>query len=125
MSAKHHETEGRNIPTLDHLLAGGEMLPAQLPSPSDWSAEKKLAAAVLGSALIEVRDHWGDPPYRRRLAQDLEWIGSDEAEWPFSFVRLCQLFDLEPDYVRQMVKRWLAGPAGGVHRQVSVHRHAA
>ena len=49
------------LAVIDHLMAGGEMVPAQLPSATNWSAEKKLAAAVLASALVEVRDHHGKP----------------------------------------------------------------
>jgi len=114
----------RDLPTLEHLLASGELLPSQLPSASSWSPEKKLAAAVLGQALIEVRDHHADPHYRRRIAEDLEWIGSDDADWPYAFVPLCELLALEPEYVRATVQRWLATPSSP-HRQVSVHRHAA
>jgi len=119
------ETDGRDIPALDHLLASGEMLPSQLPSASDWSPEKKLAAAVLGAALLEVRDHHDDLSYRRRVAEDLDWISADDHEWPFSFVRLCELFDLEPQYVRGIVRRWQISSNGRSQRQVSVHRHAA
>ena len=119
------ETDGRDIPVLDHLLASGEMLPSQLPSASDWSPEKKLAAAVLGAALLEVRDHHNDLSYRRRVAEDLDWILADDHEWPFSFVRLCELFDLEPQYVRGIVRRWQISSNGRSQRQVSVHRHAA
>jgi hypothetical protein len=119
------ETDGRDIPVLDHFLASGETLPSQLPSPSDWSPEKKLAAAVLGAALLEVRDHHNDLSYRRRVTEDLEWIFADDHEWPFSFVRLCELFDLEPQYVRGIVRRWQTSENGRSQRQVSVHRHAA
>lgn len=121
----YFETAGRDIPVLDHLLASGEILPSQLPSASDWSPEKKLAAAVLGGALLEVRDHHDDLSYRRRVAQDLDWIFTDDHHWPFSFVRLCELFGLEPQYVRAIVRRWQASATRRSQRQVSVHRHAA
>jgi hypothetical protein len=106
------------------LLSGGEIVSAQLPSYSNWSPEKKLAAAVFAGALVEVRDRHADVHYRRRVAEDLAWIASDDGTWPYSFVPLCELFGLEPEYVREVVNRWLVAPPS-VLRRISTHRHAA
>jgi len=109
---------------IEHFQAGGEMVSAQLPSPSSWSPEKKLAAAVLASTLIHVRDHHGAATHRRAVQKDLEWIMSDEVCWPYSFIPLCHGLDLEPEWVRRMVRRWMVR-AGRRIRQSSVHRSAA
>ena len=98
------------LAVIDHLMAGGELLPAQLPSATNWSPEKRLAAAVLASALVEVRDHHGNRPHRRRVAEALEWVRSDDTVWPFSFLRLCALFELDSDWVRAAVQRWIGTP---------------
>lgn len=98
------------LSVIDDLMAGGELLPAQLPSASHWTPEKKLAAAVLASALVEIRDHHGSPAHRRRVAEALEWVALDDGEWPYSFVRLCNLFGLEPQWVRGVVDRWVRVP---------------
>lgn len=98
------------LSVIDDLMAGGEMLPSQLPSATHWTPEKKLAAAVLASALVEIRDHHGSPGHRRRVAEALEWVAVDEAEWPMSFIRLCGLFGLEPEWVRGVVARWTQVP---------------
>src|SRR5512147_2685539 len=74
-----------SLAVIDDLMAGGELLPAQLPSPASWSPEKRLAAAVLASALIEIRDHLGKRTHRQRVVEALEWVGSDDATWPMSF----------------------------------------
>ncbi len=62
------------LSVIDSLMAGGELLPAQLPVASHWSPEKRLAAAVLASALVEIRDHHGSsgapPPQRRGVRVD-------------------------------------------------------
>ena len=118
-------SDGRDAAVIEHFFAGGELLASQLPSVSNWSPEMKLAAAVLGQALVELRDHSSDIHYRRRVAEGLEWVNSDDASWPFSFLRLCELFGLEREYVRSIVRRWQTMPARSVPRQVSVHRHAA
>lgn len=94
--------------TLVELMAGGGMMPAQLPTGCFWSAEKRLAGAVLADALIEVRDHHADPKYRRLIAEDLVWIRSNDARNPYSFIRLCQLLNIEPVWVRETVRRWMS-----------------
>jgi hypothetical protein len=39
MAVTGFESEGRDIGIIGHLLAGGEMVAAQLPSYSNWSPE--------------------------------------------------------------------------------------
>lgn len=90
--------------TLEHWVEGAGVLPAQMAESSNWSSEKKLAAAVLACGLCDVRDQHGSP---RNRARALAWINSDEMIWPFSFLRLCELFDLDPDWVRQRVRCWI------------------
>jgi hypothetical protein len=119
------ESSAPDVALLAHWFASGAILPSQLPSPSGWGPEKKLAAAVLGGALIEIRDHCHDANHRRKVADDLQWVHSDDTAWPYSFVRLCELFALEPAYVRRVVRGWKDAPARTAHRQISVHRHAA
>jgi hypothetical protein len=111
--------------TVEDWLACGEILGSQLPSASTWSAEKKLAGAVLAAALVEVRDRHADAVYARRVREDLQWIRSDETDWPYSFVRLCDLFGLEPAYVRGVVDRWLGQPGERHLRTTAAHRQAA
>ena len=110
---------------VEHWLAGGEMLPTQLPVPSFWSPEKKLAAAVLRDALIAVRQNAGEPRKRRWLAQDLAWISSDEVNSTFAFVPLCELFGFDPAWVRAAVARWLAQPGRARTRYAPRFQHAA
>jgi hypothetical protein len=107
MSLSPWLSEASDLPGLDHLLAGGAVVAAQAPSACHWSPERRLAGAVLASALVEVREHHAKPGYRRAVGKDLEWIFSDDQQWPFSFIRLCQALGVEPDYVRVWVHRWL------------------
>jgi hypothetical protein len=115
----------QDLDVLDHLMAGGQLLAAQQVSKSDWSPEKKLAGAVLASALVEIRDHHDNPAYRRRIVEDTDWIESNDQEWPFSFDRLCALFDLEADWVREMVSGWLNTPRDLRRRTGCPYRQAA
>jgi hypothetical protein len=125
MELPSFETHGPDLAVIEHMHACGEILASQMPTSSEWSPEKKLAAAVLASALSEIRERHGDRSYRRRVTEDLQWVFSDDLEWPFSFLRLCEVFALDPDYVRAQVKRWMAIPREDSRRQLSVHRYAA
>jgi hypothetical protein len=107
MMEREGENDIRPTSTLGHLMAGGVLLPAQLPSSSAWSAERRLAAAVLASALLEVRGAYADRDRRRMAGEDLEWIFSDDTSWPFSFLPLCQVLSIEPEYLRGAVRKWM------------------
>lgn len=116
---------GHGLAVIDHLMASGELLPAQMPAASTWSPAKKLAAAVFASAMVEIRDHTGSSSHRRRIAEALEWVESDDETWPYSFLRLCALFDLEPAWVRAVVREWLACPAHERKPILFLYRQAA
>lgn len=132
MSAKvidlpRYSAMGGDLAIIDHLLARGEIVPAQLPSASSWSPEKKLAAAIFTSALLSIRDHSQSRSRRRRreAREDLDWVASNESSWPYSFLRMCELFGLEPTWVRASVRSWVDHPGEHEGRRFSTHRHAA
>lgn len=118
---------GPDAGAIEHMLASGEITPAQLPTNSTWSREKKLAAASFTSALINIRDNAAATQGRRyrEMQQDVEWVMSDDTEWPYSFLRLCELFAMEPTWVRERVQAWLAEPRARTGQRFSAHRHAA
>jgi hypothetical protein len=116
---------GHDMSVVENLMAGGQMLPSQLPSSSDWTPERKLAASVLASALVEVRDHTHNSSYRKKIKEDLEWIGSEDTEYPFSFLSLCDLFGLESEWVREVVAGWLEEHPDKARRPITPYRQAA
>jgi hypothetical protein len=66
----------------------------------------------------------------QRLALEAEeWLFSDDARWPFSFVSICAVLGLEPAYLRRGLRRWRQGrPKAEVKktpRIVSVPRRLA
>jgi hypothetical protein len=115
---------GLDSNVIDHMLASGEMLPAQLPTASTWTPEKRLAAAVFTSALISIRDYSGDPTRAETVAEDVAWVTADDVVEPFAFLRLCEVFALDPAWVRKCVARWRRSPRDA-RRPFSMHRHAA
>lgn len=125
MEQHRHATNAADGTAIEHLMATGEILASQLPVASSWSPEKRLAAAVLTSALISLRDHQRDPQHRADVEEDLAWVASDDGRTPFSFLRLCDAFGLEPTWVREIVRRWASESGERRRRTFSMHRHAA
>lgn len=42
-----------------------------------------------------------------RLAREAEeWFAADDPCWPFSFVNICAVLGLEPEYIRLGLRRW-------------------
>jgi len=118
---------GNDGGTIDHMLARGEIMPTQLPTACTWSREKKLAAAAFTSALINIRDNAVIAQGRRHreVQQDIEWVMNDDATWPYSFLRLCELFSMDAAWVRDRVRHWVAAPRSRTGQRFSAHRHAA
>lgn len=125
MSEFPFRTELQELAVIEHMLATGEILPSQLPTKYIWTPEKKLAAAVFVSGLVEIRNHGHDPRKRRRVEEEVKWVFSNDTRWPYSFLRLCELLQLHPDYVRRIVRAWLEKPPTRRPRLCSAHRHAA
>ena len=89
------------------LLTGGEILPAQLPSPSHWSPEVCLAAAVFEQAMADIRLRRPDGRDHIQVASAVRWVRSNDTAWPLSFRRVCELLRLDAGWVRESVFRWL------------------
>src|SRR6266498_1403166 len=46
---------------------------------------------------------------RRMLFEEAkEWLFSDDADWFCSFISLCTLLNLEPNYIRRGLRQWEA-----------------
>jgi hypothetical protein len=44
---------------------------------------------------------------KRRLGHEAEeWFFSDEMEWPFSFLNICAVLNLDPQYLRKGLRCW-------------------
>ncbi len=35
-----------------------------------------------------------------------EWFESDDRKWPFSFENVCMILGIEPDFMREGLRRW-------------------
>ena len=79
----------------------GEVI-MDLPPSRPWRhqiGELRLMAAVLEDAVNILRKR----PRSRAGREAREWLTSRDASWPFTFERICDALDLEPDSVRRQV----------------------
>ena len=72
------------------------------------AAERRLMLAVLEDALSTYIKYYGSSHVRRhREAIEVKmWADSDESDWPFSFLNICNVVGIDPDYLRGGMKKW-------------------
>lgn len=94
------------------ILPPALVLPEQFYSPvteSDTAqGEVALMRAVLEDAVNCFQKESVKSGRRaQRLAREAEeWLFGDDYHWPFSFVNICAVLGLDPEYVRLGLKRW-------------------
>src|SRR5438874_1232578 len=103
---EHRPTVSSNVFSGPGAIAVGESdnwfsVVARLPLPGDGSLlpEKRLMLAVLNDALLTLARHRGAADYRaqKRVSEVDVWVASDDVEWPFAFVNVCE----EPGFVER------------------------
>jgi hypothetical protein len=73
-------------------------------------SEIRLMLAVLEDAINCYQDNiFAVNKKRIQLFKEAEeWFMNEDASWIFSFVSICSILNLEPDYFRVGIKRWTA-----------------
>lgn len=90
--------------------------------------EAALMRAVLEDALLCLQGHFFSTGRRgRRLAQEAEaWFLSEDVHWPFAFISICEVLELEPVAVREALRRgrssWRSVPLKKIRRSVTASR---
>ncbi|MGD9764742.1 MAG: hypothetical protein AB7V27_13590 [Candidatus Binatia bacterium] len=67
------------------------------------SPERALAVAVLENAANDLRKYRyaRQRQGQRFYMQAYQWVASDDREWPFSFVNLCEFLKASPEALRE------------------------
>jgi len=70
--------------------------------------EKRLMLAVLEDAVGTFQKYtWArDRAGQKLLAEVEEWFTSDDHDWPYSFMNICNALGLEADFLRSGLRRW-------------------
>jgi hypothetical protein len=102
----------------DERLAGlfqpDTLLPSQffdrVRRRSEHDAERRLMIAVLEDAVDVYRKQAGAKDQRgQELFRDAEeWIEDPDRTWLFSFQNICDVLDLDADYLRRGLHAWKA-----------------
>ena len=80
---------------------------------SQLEGERRLMLAVLEDAVDMYRKHCGTQGRNRGLFLDAEaWIDDDDRTWMFSFLNLCDVLDLDGEYLRRGLHALKARAAG-------------
>ncbi len=85
------------------------LLPTPFPEPvNNLSGAQKLMEAVLYEAIQSCagKPRSGGGGRKKVLIREAwEWIESDAAAWPFSFVVICHALGFDPDWLRLQIQR--------------------
>ena len=88
------------------------LLPGQFFSffrkEAGFDRERRLMLAVLEDAIdcFQKYAHTNDLRGRQLFLESYDWIMSQDKRWLFSFENICQIVDMNPDYIRQGLHRW-------------------
>jgi hypothetical protein len=105
------------------LLSSVAILPEQFYSPSAGAetarGEIALMRAVLEDAVGCFQKQLVNSGRRaQRLAREAEeWFFADDHTWPFSFVNICAVLGIDPEYIRLGLKRWRQRPPVGPQKK--------
>ncbi len=95
------------------LLPPAAVLPEQFydrsANSNDGRGEVALMRAVLEDAVDCFQRAPGQNTSRERRDAE-QWLFCNDARWPFSFVNICAVLGLNPEYVRLGLKRWRENP---------------
>lgn len=77
------------------------------------SGEMRLALAILDDAIRCVIRHARSrlPHQKAEAMEALAWIQSDREDYALCFVPICQLFSIDPEWIRDLVARALRDPS--------------
>jgi len=95
---------------LPSLFEPHTILPVQfftrLQRSAAWTGEQRLMAAVLEDAIAICCKP--SPPTtskgRTVLRESLRWVRSNDRKWIFSFLRICEMFDMDPSAIRRGIR---------------------
>ena len=92
----------------DTLL--GEDYAANFRRKFPLEPERTLLLAVLEDGIRCFQENLFAPGGKRQMLfeEAKDWLFSDDADWFCSFISVCTLLNLEPNYIRRGLRQWEA-----------------
>jgi len=85
------------------------VMPVQFHTPASqawWPGEKRLMLAVLTDAIdILMKGPGMKDPRRTVFEETVAWFTRDDADWPCSFVNVCDALGIDARAVRDAIRR--------------------
>ena len=86
--------------------------------------ERDLALAMLEDAVMSFQKYLKSTREKERhiFTETEEWFLSDDRDWVFSFLNLCDFLGLDPEFLRKGIFRWKDAALSGqdvVHSKVA------
>ena len=103
----------------------GEDYAANFRRKIPLEAERTLLLAVLEDGIRSFQENLFAISGKRRTIFDEanEWMFSDDDSWFCSFVSICTLLNLEPQYIRRGLRQWEAQDAQECGAEKISNRH--
>jgi hypothetical protein len=95
---------------LPGLFEPNTILPVQyftrLQRGSAWTGEQRLMAAILEDAVAVCAKPTAPRASKARhvLRETVRWLRSNDRTWMFSFLRICEMLDLDPGAIRRGIR---------------------
>lgn len=105
--------------TIEGLFQPDILAPAQyfdgLMKEQARAPERDLALAMLEDAVMCFQKYLKSTREKEQylFTETEEWFRSDNREWVFSFLNLCDFLGLDPEFVRKGIFRWKNGALSG------------
>lgn len=77
------------------------------------SSIRRLMYAILEDAVNVYTSEVRSARQSRTFQQARRWIDSNDRTWMFSFLRICEALDLDPEYIRRGVRMRAPAPGNG------------
>ena len=121
-SSAARKTNSSHRPSLSPFLydlgAATQALPLAAVLPAQFhnapvnatasSGEVALMRAVLEDAIecFQKQAFKSDRRTQRLAREAEEWLCKDDQQWPFSFLNICNVLGIDPDYIRRGLKQF-------------------
>jgi hypothetical protein len=105
------QSHGTDVPDIIGSLSEPDILGSQQYYDQETRGrqpERSLMFAVLFD-VVDCFQKYAllDDKYATRLFRETEmWILEENREWPFSFINICEAFEINPQYLRQGLLHW-------------------